>query len=308
MQLSDGGVLLIDKPIGLTSHDVVQKVRRKLRTKRVGHAGTLDPDASGLLVLCVDDATRVLEYLVASTKSYTGEVVFGSATDTDDATGTVIASASANGLTDDAVQAAVKDLTGAIEQVVPAYSAVHIDGKRAYELARAGETVDMPSRTVHIDAFEVGPLQFEGEVARASFSVTCSKGTYIRALCRDLGAKVYVPAHMGSLRREAAGSANVRSAVSLEHFLDSACPETFFLEPLSLLSEYHKIPVSRALLERLTNGQRIPVRDLHLADASLRLDETVMVTYESRLALVAQVEKLRGTLVLQPKKVFWKRG
>ncbi|GMA61516.1 tRNA pseudouridine(55) synthase TruB [Alicyclobacillus fastidiosus] len=306
--MSSGGVLLIDKPVGPTSHDVVQKVRRKLGTRRVGHAGTLDPLASGLLVLCADDATRLLEYLVASTKGYTGEVVFGLATDTDDAGGKVIASASASHLTDALVESAVGALTGVIEQVVPAYSAVHIDGKRAYDLARRGETVDMPSREVHIHEFEVGPLQVEGEVARATFSVTCSKGTYIRALCRDLGEGLGVPAHMASLRRVAVGLAKLSAAVSLEDFLASERPEQFFVSPMSLLSEYPFISASTGILERLSKGQRIPLRELAKPERDFAVRETVMVTDEGRLAVIAEVEELRGTLVLQPKKVFWKRG
>jgi tRNA pseudouridine55 synthase len=304
--LNDGGVLLIDKPVGPTSHDVVQQVRRKLKTRRVGHAGTLDPQASGLLIVCVGDATRVLEYMTSADKSYCGDIVFGTGTDTDDASGQVIESKSAQALTEEQVQAAVEQLTGRIDQVVPAFSAVHIDGKRAYELARAGQQVELPSREVEIFSFSMDSFRREAELLHASFRVKCSKGTYIRALCRDAGKLVQIPAHMRTLCRTSSGLATLNDAMALDDFLESSHPESCLLKPLQFL-EQAKLTVGTAVLEKLANGQRVPLAQITNEDDHA-VNETILVCSGGDLALIAEVCTYSGQKQLQPKKVFWKRG
>ncbi|WAH35363.1 tRNA pseudouridine(55) synthase TruB [Alicyclobacillus dauci] len=306
--MKHGGVLLIDKPTGPTSHDVVQKIRRKLHIRRVGHAGTLDPLASGLLVVCVSDATRVLEYLTAWEKGYTGEVVFGIGTDTDDADGKVVTTASIGDLNDSQVADAARKLTGTIQQTVPAYSAVHVNGKRAYELARAGEEVDMPSREVHISSFRVGALEIDGDVAKARFEVVCSKGTYIRALCRDLGELLNLPAHMASLRRTSVGVAKLADAVTLDAFLESDDPLQFLSSPLAYLSADRQVTVSRQVIERLANGQQVSFSEVPMEPAELNDDDIVFISFEGDLAAVASVTGCSDGGQLKPKKVFWKRG
>lgn len=308
--MSQGGVLLIDKPIGPTSHDIVGQVRRLLATRRVGHAGTLDPMASGLLLLCIDGATRLLEYMTAEDKSYTGEVIFGIGTDTDDADGHVVTKASVDGVDDLAIQSVVSRLTGDIEQVVPQYSAVHINGKRAYELARSGETVEMPSKTVFIHKFVIGNFLREGDIAKAQFSVTCSKGTYIRALCRDLGQLLGVPAHMSQLRRTAIGQTSVSNAVDIETLVQSEDPRSFLTEPLMYLGDFPKLDVDDHLLKRFIHGQRVrvPMHSISKMDSSNQLDSTVLVRHQGELAVVAKLVGSSEEAELQPKKVLWKKG
>ena len=195
------GLLVVDKPAGWTSHDVVARVRRLAGTRRVGHAGTLDPMATGVLVLGVEKATRLLGHLTLHDKRYDATVAFGTTTTTDDAEGEVVAVAPTGGLTEERVREAARALTGAIEQVPPGVSAISVDGVRSYARVRRGETVVLPPRPVTVHAFEV--VSFDG--ASAEVRVHCSSGTYVRALARDLGAALGVGAHLTALRRTASG-------------------------------------------------------------------------------------------------------
>jgi tRNA pseudouridine55 synthase len=207
------GILLVDKPVGPTSHDLVQRVRRLAGTRRVGHAGTLDPGASGLLLVGVGAATRLLTALVGLDKTYTATIRLGFATTTDDAAGEPLGEpvpvpAEALGRLPEAVAA----LTGELDQIPSSVSAVHVDGRRAHELARAGETVTLPSRRVTVRRFEV--LERRGE--ELDVVVDCSSGTYIRALARDLGAALGVGGHLTALRRTRIGPFAVEDARPLE--------------------------------------------------------------------------------------------
>jgi tRNA pseudouridine55 synthase len=211
------GLLLLDKPIGPTSHDLVQRTRRLAGTRRVGHAGTLDPAASGLMILGVDGATRLLTYLVGLDKTYTATIRLGFGTTTDDAEGTPLADAVP---VTDAVRTGIPDavaaLTGAIDQVPSSVSAVHVDGKRAHELVRAGETVDLPPRRVTIRRFDV--LEVRGDAL--DVVVDCTSGTYIRALARDLGAALGTGGHLTALRRTAVGPYTLARAYTLKELED----------------------------------------------------------------------------------------
>ena len=202
------GLLVIDKPADWTSHDVVARVRRLVGTRKVGHAGTLDPMATGLLVLGVERATRLLTYLVGADKDYDATIRLGVATTTDDAEGEVLTRTAARP-TREALDAAVARLTGDIRQRPSSVSAIKIDGQRAYARVRAGETVDLPDRpvTVHrFDVLAVRPVEAGGTaVLDVDVSVTCSSGTYIRALARDLGADLGVGGHLTALRRTRVG-------------------------------------------------------------------------------------------------------
>jgi tRNA pseudouridine55 synthase len=215
------GILLLDKPIGPTSHDLVQRTRRLAGTRRVGHAGTLDPAASGLMILGVDGATRLLTYLVGLDKTYTATIRLGFATTTDDAEGTPVADASP--VTDAVrarISAEVAALTGVIDQVPSSVSAVHVDGRRAHELVRAGEAVDLPSRRVTVSRFDV--LEVRGD--ELDVVVDCTSGTYIRALARDLGAALGVGGHLTALRRTRVGPFDVADAGELAAPLDLRTP------------------------------------------------------------------------------------
>ena len=203
----DAGLVVIDKPAGLTSHDVVARLRRILRTRKIGHAGTLDPMATGVLVCGVERGTKLLGHLALDTKAYTATIRLGAATTTDDAEGEVVSTADPTAVTDAAVAAGVAALTGAIQQVPSSVSAIKVDGKRAYALVRAGEEVALPARPVVVSAFDV--LARRG--ADLDVAVECSSGTYVRALARDLGAALGVGGHLTALRRTRGGSVHARA-------------------------------------------------------------------------------------------------
>ena len=210
------GLLIIDKPAGWTSHDVVAKLRRLTGTKRVGHAGTLDPLATGVLVVGVGKATRLLGHLTLAEKEYLATIRLGQATDTCDAEGTVIAGAPAGGVTLAAVQAAAQALTGEIQQVPPAISAIKVDGARAHRLARAGAAPVLAARPVTVRAFEILAERRAGDLLDVDVAVTCSSGTYIRALARDLGEALGVGGHVTVLRRTRAGAYDLSLARGLD--------------------------------------------------------------------------------------------
>lgn len=221
-----GGILLIDKEEGWTSHDVVARSRRALGTRKVGHAGTLDPMATGLLILGAGPATRLLTHLVGLDKTYTTTIRLGTATVTDDREGERVSCAEqgvVEALAADPARivAGVAELTGAIEQAPSAVSAIKVDGKRAYDRVRAGETVELKKRPVTIHSFDIGEPRLAHEedgtrVIDIDASVRCSTGTYIRALARDLGEKLGVGGHLTALRRSAVGPFQVADAVSME--------------------------------------------------------------------------------------------
>ncbi len=216
-----GGLVIVDKPAGFTSHDVVAKMRGIARTRRVGHAGTLDPMATGVLVLGVERATKLLGHLALTEKEYVGTVRLGQVTVTDDAEGDVTATADASAVTREAIDAAVAALTGDIMQVPSKVSAIKIDGKRSYKRARDGEDFEIPARPVTVSAFQVHAVHAQQAddgtpVQDVLISVVCSSGTYIRALARDMGAGLGVGGHLTALRRTRVGPYRLEAARTLE--------------------------------------------------------------------------------------------
>ncbi|HSE10179.1 MAG TPA: tRNA pseudouridine(55) synthase TruB [Nocardioidaceae bacterium] len=210
------GLVVVDKPSGMTSHDVVARVRRLAGTRKVGHAGTLDPMATGVLLLGVNRATRLLGHLMLTEKAYDAVVRLGVATTTDDAEGEVTESSSASGVGDEQVRAGFAALVGDIEQVPSSVSAIKVDGQRAYARVRAGESVELEARPVTVHAIEVGDIERHDDVVDVAVSVRCSSGTYIRALARDVGAALGVGGHLTSLRRTAVGPFTLAEAHSLD--------------------------------------------------------------------------------------------
>ena len=208
------GVAVIDKPADWTSHDVVARARKVLGTRKVGHSGTLDPDATGVLILGVGRATRLLRFLTVLPKVYETEIVLGVETDTLDASGKVTAHYDMSAVTESEVRAAAGALTGAIMQVPPMVSAVKVGGRRLHELARAGVEVDRPPRPVTVNRFEVEPLPGRPGVWRAV--IDCSSGTYVRVLAADLGRALGGGAHVGALRRTSVGSFGLQDARGVE--------------------------------------------------------------------------------------------
>ncbi|WP_316575518.1 tRNA pseudouridine(55) synthase TruB [Nocardia canadensis] len=222
-----GGLVIVDKDGGWTSHDVVARSRKLLRTKKVGHAGTLDPMATGVLVLGVERATKLLGQLILTTKAYTATIRLGQATITDDAEGEVTATTPAQHVTDAEIAAGVAALTGDIEQVPATVSAIKVDGERAYARARAGEDVQLAARPVTVSRFEVLARRdvADGEFVDLDVEVECSSGTYIRALARDLGAALGVGGHLTALRRTRVGPFTLEHARTLEQLAAAAAAE-----------------------------------------------------------------------------------
>ena len=199
------GLVVVDKPAGMTSHDVVARVRRLAGTRKVGHAGTLDPMATGVLVVGLDRATRMLGHLTLTEKAYDATVRLGATTTTDDAEGEVVANTSAAAVKEDAVLSALPDFDGAIMQVPSTVSAIKVGGKRAYALARSGEEVELPARPVTVHAIAADDFRRDGDFLDFRLRIRCSSGTYIRAIARDLGAALGVGGHLTALRRTAVG-------------------------------------------------------------------------------------------------------
>lgn len=214
------GLVVVDKPAGITSHDVVARIRRLAGTRKVGHAGTLDPMATGVLVVGINRATRLLGHLLLTDKGYDATVRLGVSTTTDDAEGDVIETRAVDGLTDEAVRAGLAAMVGEIDQVPSAVSAIKIDGKRAYERVRAGEDVQIAARRVRIGAIEVSRIERVGEHLDVDISVQCSSGTYIRAIARDLGSDLGVGGHLTALRRTAVGSFGLGVARTLDELAE----------------------------------------------------------------------------------------
>jgi tRNA pseudouridine55 synthase len=218
------GLVVVDKPGGLTSHDVVDRVRRLAATRKVGHAGTLDPMATGVLVLGVERATRLLGHLMLTEKTYDATVRLGVATTTDDALGEVVASVPASGLDELTVRAAAADFVGTIEQVPSAVSAVKVEGRRAYARVRAGQSVALDPRTVRVHRLVVHDVRPGDGVLDLDIAVRCSSGTYIRAIARDLGAALDVGGHLTALRRTAVGPFTLERARTLEELAEDFAP------------------------------------------------------------------------------------
>jgi len=260
------GILLVDKPGGSTSHDVVARARRALQTRKIGHAGTLDPMATGLLVLGVGPATRLLTYIVGLDKTYEATIRLGVATDSDDADGveTTRADAAAiDAVTEDAITAGVAALTGPISQVPSRVSAIKVGGRRAYDLARAGEHVELAAREVTVSRFEVTGIRRADGVIDLDVVVDCSSGTYIRALARDLGAALDVGGHLTRLRRTRIGPFEVTDAVT------EVAPDTALRGDAEVAaSVLGAFPVTAEEARDLRHGKRLTGAAARLATAN----------------------------------------
>ncbi len=242
-----GGLVVVDKDAGMTSHDVVDRCRQLLGTRRVGHAGTLDPDATGVLLVGVGRCTRILRFLSGLGKSYVGEVVLGVATSTLDASGEVTGRWDMGQVPLEEVQAAAASMVGVIDQVPPMVSAVKVGGRRLHELARQGIEVDRPARQVTVDRFDVYAVPGEPSVLR--IEVDCSSGTYVRSLAADLGTALGGGAHLRALRRTRVGSFTAAAAVRLEEVGPGA-----LLPPAAALADLERIELDDPLAARVAHG------------------------------------------------------
>lgn len=280
------GIICLWKKRGLTSHDCVQQLRRLLHTKKVGHAGTLDPTVAGILPICVGQATRLVEYLQAAKKTYTGEITLGFQTETEDLEGEIVAKEAINEpYPDEKIQAAARHLEGELIQIPPMYSAVKVNGKRLYEYARQGLPVTRPKRHVHIDEFLItSPSHYDAHKKQQSFSfqVTCSKGTYIRTLAVQLGQELGTLATMTQLTWIGAGSFSYEDASTLEEIEEQiAAGQTTFLRPMSYALTH--FPIWKVPLELqfgVKNGQVLP---LEVLPAKLRCQLPVQACFKGKV-------------------------
>lgn len=252
----DPGLVIVDKPGGLTSHDVVARLRRMLRTRKVGHAGTLDPMATGVLVCGVERGTKLLGHLALDTKAYTATIRLGAATTTDDAEGEVVSTADASGVGDEAIASAMAALTGGILQVPSSVSAIKIDGKRAYARVRAGEAVEIPARPVTVSEFELR----DRRGADLDVVVSCSSGTYVRALARDLGAALGVGGHLTALRRTRVGPFDLGHARTLEEL--EAAPGLSLDLAGAVATAFPRRDVDAGGATDVSHGKRLPAAGL----------------------------------------------
>lgn len=258
-------VLNINKPQGMTSHDVIWRVRRCVGIKKVGHAGTLDPMATGVLPVCVGSATRLLEYFPTG-KSYQLDVLFGIATDTLDADGSVtekiesknVHNIDSEGITVERIQSLCDEMVGTIEQKIPLYSAKKVKGKKLYEMARAGQHVEAPTKTVTIHQIQVHSVTCNEEgYPVATIDVDCGTGTFMRAIARDLGEAVGCGAHLTRLLRTKHGVFSLEQSVDLETLMESEDPGQYFLSPLDYLTLPFLTLASQLLMKNLCNGQNL---------------------------------------------------
>jgi tRNA pseudouridine55 synthase len=286
------GVLVCDKPAGMTSHDVVARVRRLAGQRRVGHGGTLDPPATGVLVLALGRATRLLPFLPMEPKRYLARIAFGAETDTLDASGTVTATAAADGVDAAAVRGALRGFLGPQQQVPPMVSAVKVGGERLYAKARRGESVERAARPIVVHALEL--VDFTGgERPEATVEVTCSGGTYVRSLAADLGRRLGTLAHLAALRRTAAGQFTERDAhtlADLEALGDGLA--RVVLAPARALGSIASRPLSAAEAAALAKGSTLP--------PSGRAEPVAALAPDGRLVAVIQDDagRARSRVVL----------
>ena len=297
------GLLLVDKEAGCTSHDVVQEVRRRIGQKKIGHCGTLDPDATGLLLLTLGRGTRLTRFLIRAPKVYEGDIRFGQSTDTYDASGAVTGEASTEGLTLERVAEAMRSFEGELEQVPPPYCATKVGGVKFYELARRGESVPEKTKTVQVWSFAP-----EGELRGDSvgFRLSCSSGTYARSLAHELGHRLGTVSHLARLRRLQIGGFSVDDAVRLEDVQSAFDPEPArpsFIPFDAIPLPFEEIRTDAQQERRITHGQTVLVRDTRIDEG-----DWVKVVNGRRefVAVGAVVESIGedGVRVVQPKIVF----
>ena len=287
----NNGVLNIYKPKGLTSHDVVNKVRRIAGMKKVGHTGTLDPMAEGVLPICLGKATRIAEYLTADTKQYLAEMSFGQQTDTLDAEGEVTAECALPEADADQILQILHSFTGKQKQIPPLYSAIKKDGKPLYKYARSGMDVIIPEREITV--FDIQLVQYN--VKTLSFVVTCSKGTYIRSLARDIAIKAGSCGHLTYLQRTKSGHFDSKQSVTIDQLALHGV-QKFLISIGKALPEFKKVVVSNEHLAKVTLGNAVFLPEQILSEEEL-------VAVESLAGEVVAIARLSDGH-LQPKKVF----
>ncbi|WP_175934821.1 tRNA pseudouridine(55) synthase TruB [Corynebacterium sp. Marseille-P4321] len=290
--LAHSGIVVVDKPAGMTSHDVVARLRRAFSTRKVGHAGTLDPMATGVLVAGIERGTKLLAHLVGLDKVYAATIRLGASTATDDAEGAIVDKQDASGVSEEAIRVGVRALTGEIMQVPSKVSAIKIDGRRAHELARAGEEVDIPARPVTVHSFDIAEIRRAGEFVDVDVEVHCSSGTYIRSLARDLGEDLGVGGHLIALRRLRVGPFPITDAANLDALAD--CPEMTLTMDEALTRAWPVLGVTADEYSALAMGKWLEPRGLKGVHAAQGPDGRVVALVEEK------GKRLATTFVARP--------
>jgi len=249
------GFVIVDKPAGMTSHDVVHQIRKLANTKKVGHAGTLDPDATGVLVVGLGKATRLLTFIVADNKTYQATIRLGQSRTTDDAQGEIIETKNCEKITEEAIKKELDKFVGDIQQIPSSVSAIKVDGKRAYDLVRQGEKVELAPRSVHISAIDVHEIKKIDEFIDVAVTVHCSSGTYIRAIARDLGNSLQVGGHLINLRRTQSGQWSITNANKLTDLKPGSLPIISMAQVAT--SIFPSVTIGQAETEDFIHGRSV---------------------------------------------------
>ncbi|WP_271396409.1 tRNA pseudouridine(55) synthase TruB [Salinicoccus roseus] len=298
------GVIPVNKPKGLTSHDVVMRMRRILHMKKVGHTGTLDPEVTGVLPICIGEGTKLTEYLQTKKKRYHAEVTLGFSTDTEDQTGEVTGrSEGVTGISDEAIDQAIVSFPGSYHQMVPKYASVRVDGRKLYEYARKGIEVERPVREVFIHEIErTGRVEREAGLVRFSLDVSCSKGTYIRTLAVDIGRHLGVEAHMSALVRTESCGLTLDRAVTLEA-LQEGEPRDFIVPISELIEDLPSVEITdESFFFKIRNGQKMDKSDII---EKVGKDDADMVAFTSEGVPVGiYYDHPEHTDIMKPYKMF----
>jgi tRNA pseudouridine55 synthase len=301
------GILPLWKEAGMTSHDCVFKLRKILHTKKIGHGGTLDPDVSGVLPICVGKGTKVIEYMVDSGKTYEGEITLGFSTTTEDAGGEIVEkTALTTPFSVEEIDQAMAKMTGEITQIPPMFSAVKVNGKRLYEYARNNEQVERPIRKAMIYSFQrTSEPVFDAANGTQSwrFKVVCGKGTYVRTLSVDTGALLGVPAHMSYLTRTASGGLRAEQCLTLEQVAEKMADNSSeeLLLPIEIaVAQFPRIDLSEALYQKVKNGVFLTLKELSLTEQPETL---VALFYQDQVVSLYMMHPTKKN-VLKPSKVL----
>lgn len=293
------GIVVVDKPAGMTSHDVVSRCRRAFGTRKVGHAGTLDPMATGVLVVGIERATKILGLISGTSKSYTATIRLGRTTSTDDAEGEVLQDVSAAAITDDAIETVIVGLRGDISQRPSAVSAIKVGGKRAYQLAREGQEVQLAERAVRVERFDVLAIRRDGPFVDVDVEVDCSSGTYIRALARDLGETLRadgregpsVGGHLTALRRTRVGGYGLEGARTLDHLAEH--PELSYTLDEACLLAFPRRDITAEQAVDASHGRPLPAAGADGVYAATDPQGRVMALLEDRDGAAKSVVVIR---------------
>jgi tRNA pseudouridine55 synthase len=296
------GVINIYKEKEYTSHDVVAIIRGVLKGQKVGHTGTLDPNAQGVLPICVGKATKISQFLMDTDKVYSAEVILGVTTDTEDNTGNIISQSEVN-ISEDVIQSVVSSFFGDYNQVPPMYSAIKINGERLYKLARKGEVVERKTRLVTIKDIKINKFLQKDKFI---ITVKCSKGTYVRTLCKDIGEKLGCGATMGELTRVASGNFKLENSIKINQFKNivSEKKQDEIIIPIDRVLLNKKITINPEANKLLYNGNKVPIKYI-LEDIELDIEEEVLVyDFKNKLISISKIIMQNDIKIIKPISIF----